>query len=135
MKKILISIIIVLLLLLVPILIKISISYLFKAQYNSNGISHFLVITIDKNQEKTYLGTLERHKVYIEGLNIKETNFRTIDAKNISIQEVIEKKLSSIKEWEKYSRRIKKRKNSEILIFENYEMYITSKEIKIRPRS
>ena len=86
MKKILISIIIVLLLLLVPILIKISIPYLFKAQYNSNGISHFLVITIDKNQEKTYLGTLERHKVYIEGLNIKETNFRTIDAKNISIQ-------------------------------------------------
>ncbi len=135
MKKILISIIIVLLLLLVPILIKISIPYLFKAQYNSNGISHFLVITIDKNQENTYLGTLENHKVYIEGLNIKETNFRTIDAKNISIQEVIEKKLSSIKEWEKYSKRIKNRKNSEILIFENYEMYITSKEIIIRPRS
>ena len=35
---------------------------MFSAQYNNKGISHFLVITIDKNQKKTYLGTLERHK-------------------------------------------------------------------------
>ena len=35
------------------------IPWLFDAQYNSNGISHFLVVTIDKNQPKEYIGKFE----------------------------------------------------------------------------
>ena len=60
---------------------------MFSSQYNKNGISHFLVVTIDKDQSKTYIGKLKRLAVYIEGLNIKGTNFRSIDAKNVSIKD------------------------------------------------
>jgi len=104
-------------------------------QYNSNGISHFLVITIDKNIPKTYIGEIENHKVYIEELDINNTVFRTIDAKNISIKEVLDKKLVSINEWRKYAWYKFRLKNTEILRYENYEIDITKNELIIRPIS
>ncbi len=108
------------------------IPWLFSAQYNENGISHFLVITIDKNQEKEYIGKLENHDVYVEGLQIDETNFRSVDAKNVSIKEAIDNKLVSIDEWRKYAWRVKKDGNIEILRFENYEIVISNSECVIR---
>ena len=33
--------------------------WLFTEQYNSNGVSHFLVITIDKNKEREHIGRLD----------------------------------------------------------------------------
>lgn len=107
--------------------------YMFTAQYNSNGVSHFLVVTIDKEQGKEYLGDLENHKVYIEGFNISETNFRNIKAENVSIKEALEKKLVSIDEWKKYAFSIEKSGKVEILKFDNYEIYIDTEVCIIRP--
>ena len=107
--------------------------WMFTAQYNSNGVSHFLVVTIDKEQGKEYLGELEDHKVYIEGLNISETNFRNIKAKNVSIKEAIDKGLVSIEDWKKYAYRIQKSGKVEILKFDNYEIYIDTEVCIIRP--
>ena len=66
MKKIIIIIVGIIILIISFIFI---ISWLFSEQYNSHGTSHFLVITIDKNQQKEYIGTLDGHKVYIEDIN------------------------------------------------------------------
>ena len=132
MKKIIIVIVGIILLILGFIFI---IPWLFSEQYNSNGISHFLVITIDKNQQKEYIGTLDGHKVYIESLNIKETNFRSIDAKNVSIKEAINKKIVSINDWRKYANRIEKDGNNEIFKYDNYEIIVSSDECIIRPIS
>ena len=107
--------------------------YMFTAQYNSNGVSHFLVVTIDKEQGKEYLGDLENNKVYIEGFNISETNFRNIKAENVSIKEALEKKLVSIDEWKKYAFSIEKSGKVEILKFDNYEIYIDTEVCIIRP--
>ena len=85
------------------------IKWLFSEQYNDKGISHFLVITIDKNQPREYIGELEGHRVFIENLNLEGTNFRTVNAENMSIKEAIENNLVSIKEWKKYAWKIKKR--------------------------
>ena len=63
--------------------------FLYSGQYNENGVSHFLVITIDKNQPREYIGKLQEHDVYIEGLNMQETNFRTVNAVNLSIKDAI----------------------------------------------
>lgn len=60
---------------------------LFSSQYNSNGVSHFLVITIDESQPKEYIGKLEKYRVYMEKSNIDETNFRTKNAENLSVKE------------------------------------------------
>ena len=60
------------------------INWLFSEQYNEKGISHFLVITIDKNQPREYIGELEAHRVFIENLNLEGTNFRTVNAENMS---------------------------------------------------
>jgi hypothetical protein len=109
------------------------INWLFSEQYNDKGISHFLVITIDKNQPKEYVGELEGHRIFIENLNLEETNFRTVNAENMSIKEAIENNLVSIKEWKKYAWKIKKDGDAEILQFENYEIVIAYDDCIIRP--
>ena len=111
----------------------IGINWLFSEQYNEKGISHFLVITIDKNQPREYIGELEGHRVFIENLNLEGTNFRTVNAENMSIKEAIENNLVSIKEWKKYAWKIKKDGDSEILQFENYEIVIAYDDCIIRP--
>ena len=130
MKKIVIFIIIILVICALGHLV---IKWLFSSQYNSNGISHYLVITIDKNSPKEYVGELEGHKVYVENLKLDETNFRNIDAENVSIKEALEKKLVSIEEWEKYAIKTNKTNDGEILQFENYEIVVTKDECIIRP--
>ena len=111
------------------------INWLFSEQYNEKGISHFLVITIDKNQPREYVGELDGHRIFIENLNLEETNFRTVNAENMSIKEAIEKNLVSIKEWKKYAWKIKKDGDAEILQFENYEIAIAYDDCIIRPLS
>lgn len=106
---------------------------MFSAQYNNKGISHFLVIAIDNNVSKTYLGELEDHKVYIERLNIEETNFRSIKAENVSIREVLDKKLITINELKKYAFRLSKQGQYEVLKYDNYEIAINDEELIIRP--
>ena len=132
MKKVIIPIIIAILIILIACSGKI-VRWLFAQQYNSKGISHFLVITLDNEQQKEYVGKLEEHDVYIEGLNIAETNFRTINAENLSIKDAIESNLVSIEDWKKYALRITEEESGEILKFENYEILITSEECIIRP--
>ena len=107
--------------------------WLFSEQYNENGISHFLVITIDKNQSREYVGELDGHRIYVENLNLEETNFRTVNAENMSIKEAIEKNLVSIEEWRKYAWKVKKDGDAEILQFENYEIVIAYDDCIIRP--
>ena len=107
--------------------------WLFSGQYNENGISHFLVITIDKNQSREYVGELNGHRIYVENLNLEETNFRTVNAENMSIKEAIEKNLVSIEEWRKYAWKVIKDGDAEILQFENYEIVIVYDDCIIRP--
>lgn len=109
------------------------IDWLFSLQYNENGVSHFLVITLDKNQSREYVGELDNHKIYIEKLNLEETNFRNTNAENVPIKEAIDNKLVSIKEWKKYARKIKKSGDTEILKYENYEIACGNNECIIRP--
>ena len=68
MKKIVIFTIIILVICALGHLV---IKWLFSSQYNSTGISHYLVITIDKNSPKEYVGELEGHKVCKENKSIK----------------------------------------------------------------
>ena len=109
------------------------IDWLFSSQYNKNGVSHFLVVTIDYNQPKEYVGTLDNHKIYVEKFNLKETNFRNIKAENVSIKKAIEEKLVSIEEWEKYAWKKKKDGKMDILQYDNYEIACTYDYCIIRP--
>ena len=135
MKKKIIILIIAIMIIGAICLIPSGIRWLFSEQYNEKGISHFLVITIDKNQPREYVGELEGYKVFIENLSLEETNFRTIDAENMPIKEALEKNLVSIEEWRKYAWRVKKDGEAEVLQFENYEIAIDNDECIIRPIS
>ena len=106
---------------------------MYNAQYNSKGVSHFLVVTIDQSKEREQIGRLDGYNVYVEGL--KKYNFRTFNAENLSVKEAIEKNLVSIDEWKKYAFSTKKDNDSLILVFENYEISLTGDECLIRPRS
>ena len=106
---------------------------MYKAQYNSNGVGHMLVVTIDTAQEKEYIGDLEGHSLYIEKLNKEETVFRSKDAENVSIKRALNEKLVSIEDWKKYAFRVVEKDGYEILKYDNYEIAIYSNEIIIRP--
>lgn len=135
MKKKIIILIVILIIMLIIVCGRGFISWLFSQQYNSKGVSHFLVITIDKSQPKEYIGKLDNYNIYVEQLKISETNFRSIDAENISIKDAIENNLVSVEDWKKYAWKIKKDGNTEILQNENYEIAITDNECIIRPIS
>ncbi len=107
--------------------------WIFDAQYNEYGVSHFLVISIDENIPKEYIGELDGHKVFAEKLNLDETYFITADAEYISIKEAIEKSLVSIDDWREYAWETEKDGDTEILRFENYEIAISDDECIIRP--
>ncbi len=111
------------------------IDWLFSSQYNKNGVSHFLVVTIDENQSREYVGELDGHKIYVEKLNLKETNFRNVNAENVPIKTALEEKLTSISEWKKYAYKIKKDNNKEILKYDNYEIACNHSECIIRPKT
>ena len=111
------------------------INYLFASQYNENGISHFLVVTKDDNQAREFIGKLDGHRIYVERLNLKETNFRNINAENVSIKKAIEEKLVSIKEWKKYAWKIQKDGDAEVLKYDNYEIACAYDDCIIRPLS
>ena len=106
--------------------------FIYFAQYNLNGVSHFLVVSIDENAERKYIGKLEGYNVYVERL--KDYNFRTFSAKNLSVKKAIENNLVSIDEWKKYALGIKKDNNTTVLLFKNYEITLTGDECLIKPR-
>lgn len=109
------------------------VSSLFSTQYNKNGVSHFLVITIDNVTPKTYIGDLDDHRIYVEKMNIDETVFRDIKANNVSIKEALDKKLVSISDWEKYALKKLKKGDYKILKYSNYEIACNEEECIIRP--
>ena len=117
------------------IITNVIIPWLFSSQYNSNGVSHYLVVTIDKEQEKEFVGKLDGYFVYVEGLKIDEVNFRNVSAENVPIREAIMKNLVSVDEWKKYAWTRKKEGDSEILRFDNYEIVIAYDDCIIRPIS
>jgi len=107
--------------------------YLFSAQYNANGISSFLCITIDENQPLEYIGELENYSIYVENLKIDELYFISVDDTRISLSEAIQNELVSISDWRKKAWYTITDGNTEILGFENYEIAITAEECIIRP--
>ena len=115
--------------------IRFGIRWLFSSQYNEKGVSHFLVVTIDKSQPREFVGELDGYKIYVEHLNLEETNFRNIDAENVPIKKAIDEKLVSIAEWKKYAWKIKKEGDLEILKYDNYEIACFSDTCIIRPLS
>ena len=107
---------------------------LYNAQYNSKGISHLLIITIDQNQPKEYIGKLDGFDVYIEKLKLEDLCFRSFDAKNVPIKYAIDNNLVSTEDWKKHAfYGIVRESNSETIINENYEIYISGNECIIRP--
>ncbi len=109
--------------------------WMFTEQYNIKGISHTLVITIDESKPKEYIGKLDNYRIYTEKLNIEETNFRSINAENVSIKDAVDKKLVSIKDWKKHAQNIIKDGDAQILQYENYEIVIAYGDCIIRPIS
>ena len=109
--------------------------WLFAAQYNSKGISHFLVITYDPYKPKQQVGELDGHDIYLEQMEINGTAFRSVKAEDVPLREAFENRLTSIDEWRKYARHKKTKGNEEILMFENYEIAVTENECVIRPIS
>ncbi len=112
-----------------------SCSGIFSPQYNENGVSNYLNITIDKDQEKTFIASLDGHDVYIEGLEIEGTYFKTVDNQRLSVRQVIEEGKVSLEGWRSAAWKTRKEDGIEALLFENYEIDVSDTEAVIRPLS
>lgn len=104
-------------------------------QYNAKGISNLLVISIDENQPKEYIGELENHHVYVEGLKTDELYFISAGAEQIPLTEAIAKELISIKGWKRAAWNIVTDGDTETLQYENYEIVFIDDECIIKPIS
>lgn len=109
------------------------VGYVFSQQYNSKGISSFLCITIDDNREREYIGELDGHAIYVEGLKTDDLYYTTVLAHNIPLKEAVGQGLVSIKDRQKKARDIINDGDTEILRYENYEIVITGTDCIIRP--
>ena len=109
--------------------------YAYNMQYNLRGISNILSVYIDKDREKEYVGKLNGYKIYVENLRVEELNFRTFNAKSISLKDAIDNKLVSIKDFRRGAWYIFKNNDTEILRYESYEIAINKDECIIRPVS
>ena len=109
--------------------------YAYNTQYNLKGISNILSIYIDEDREKEYIGKLNGYEIYIENLRAEELNFRTFNENSISLKDVIDNELVSVKDWRKGAWYIFKDNDTEILRYENYEIAITKDVCIIRPIS
>lgn len=110
-------------------------NWLLFSQYNKNGVSHFLVVTIDAKQPREFVGKLDNHRIFIEKFDLKETNFRNVNAENVSIKKAIEEKLVSVEEWKKYAWKIEKDGDAEVLKYDKYEIACAYDDCIIRPLS
>lgn len=109
--------------------------YAYNTQYNLRGISNILSVYIDEDREKEYVGKLNGYKIYVENLRVEELNFRTFNAKSISLKDAIDNKLVSIKDFRRGAWYIFKNNDTEILRYESYEIAINKDECIIRPVS
>ena len=91
------------------------------------------MVTIDENQPREYMGELDGFPIYMEGLDIEGTNFRSVDAEDIPVKDAIQNNLVSLEEWRKYASKTKTEADVEILKFDNYEIAVYSNECIIRP--
>ena len=119
----------------VLVLIPVLLHAAFSAQYNSKGISSMLVITIDRNQPKEYLGKLDDYDVFIENLNIEGTNFRSIKAENIPIKYALDNDLVIMDDLKNKAWKTIKNDEIEIWQYDAYEIAKSDNELIIRPKS
>lgn len=104
-----------------------------RGQYNIKGLSRILSIVIDETQAKEYVGELDGYRVFVEKLKLDALHFGTIKGEAVSLQDAIEKELTSLEDWKKGAFRIQKEGETEILKYENYEVVIAYGDCLIRP--
>ena len=109
--------------------------YFYSRQYNIKGISNIITVYIDPEREKTYVGRLNGYDIYVENIRTEESIFRTFNAKSIPLKDVIEKNLTSIKDWRRGAWYIFNDNGTDILRYESYEIAIKGNECIIRPIS
>ncbi|MBR6771971.1 MAG: helix-turn-helix transcriptional regulator [Clostridia bacterium] len=107
--------------------------YLFSAQYNSNGVSSLLCITIDESQPREYIGELENYGIYVEKLKTDDLYYTTVGGDTVSLRDAVADELVFIKDWRKKAWISVYSENTEILRYENYEIAITDGTCIIRP--
>ena len=105
----------------------------FNRQYNPNGITSLLNITIDKNQPQEYIGELDGYEIYVKSLKTDALYYTSVKGRNIPLRDAVNNRLVSVKDWREKAWDIIDDGNIEILRYENYEIAITDGACLIRP--
>lgn len=108
----------------------IAIKSIFSSQYNSNGISRYLCITIDDTYGKEYIYKNSEYTVYT--FQLEDAYFMDINANEVSLYDALSTKKISIDDMiEKCN--LNEYNNMKIYAAENYQIILYQKECIITP--
>ena len=130
-KKVIVIITIVVLLIVMAAIV----APIFYSQYNTRGISHFMIVSEAPEQEKALIGYVSESPVYVEGFDPNELYFVTANSNKILVKEALSKKWVKPIDWEKHAYSVTQNGDTKILLFDDYEIAVTGNEYLVRPKS
>lgn len=109
---------------------------LFDKQYNlKTGMSNYICVTYDANQEKERIGESDGYQVYLEGLSAEECYIMSIGADRISLTEAVGDGWVTVEDLIRKPWKIYQSDNSTVYVFENYEIILADNTCIIRQLS
>lgn len=109
---------------------------LFDKQYNlKTGMSNYICVTYDANQEKERIGESDGYQVYLEGLSAEECYIISIGADRISLTEAVGDGWVTVEDLIRKPWKIYQSDNSTVYVFENYEIVLADNTCIIRQLS
>lgn len=117
----------VLLIVIIIIILILGVRQLLYGGYNAQGISKYPCITIDKNEEETYVCDASGYQVYTA--NLKEIYFVKINADQINLEEALTSEQISIEEMIS----VCKKKGDNLYYGENYQILLDGRKCIIAP--
>lgn len=109
---------------------------LFDKQYNlKTGMSNYICVTYDANQEKEWIGESDGYQVYLEGLSAEECYIISIGADRVSLTEAVGDGWVTVEDLIRKPWKIYQSDNSTVYVFENYEIILADNTCIIRQLS
>lgn len=130
MKKIKIVILTLVILVILFLVIR-GIIAVFASQYNSNDISNYPNITIDKGSDKQYICDCSEFKVYT--VELSETYFETKDAGTIELYDALTTGKLTIEDMINVCKQQERNDDIKVYTGENYQIIFEGDECLIAP--
>ena len=108
---------------------------LFYSQYNTKGISHFMIVGDDLGRGKELIGNVGNDSVYVEGFASEDLYFLTVNSNKILVKDALSQNMVKPNDWVRHAYSATTKNNIRVLTFDDYEIAVKGHEYLVRPKS